>query len=241
MPEVRQEVAQQSVKVAQLCHSVDAMAADLAQSRVQGIPRASAPQARPTSPSFSPKARRTSHSNAIDTPRTDHAREKVVLVIWPWKMAPDHYKATRPDILIDCLTDSEADRVEPNFPKAASHVQTHVEAARFRAAFKAKPFSYRQVEMGDTISIRASCPTTFDQQARGRSFKPIYAAMDTADLQGHLKLSCPRGSQPVTVVPVGLTDGRLEDIAKVFFSDFSESCRVFKIDFGPLLKARPHI
>lgn len=91
------------------------------------------------------------------------------------------------------------------------------------------------------IQLRASWPTTPAQQARGRLFNPVYAAMDTGDLKGNLKISYPSGSRVTTVVSVALADGGLEDIAKVHYSGDTEDCRITQLEFGGILEARPEV
>lgn len=74
-----------------------------------------------------------------------------------------------------------------------------------------------------------------------RLFRDVYAALNTGDLEGHLQLSYPRGPTPVTVVSVGMVSGVMEDIFKVFFSDFGESPTIVRIEAGPILHARPEV
>lgn len=119
------------------------------------------------------------------------------------------------------------------------HTHTLAAAARFQAAFWSGPFSYPHEEPWEVIEVRFSWPASLEQQARGRLLRPNYAALDPSDLNVHLKMSYPRGLEPVTIVSGG-PDGRLEDFAKVFYSDAPENCRVV-LDFGPLLEARTEI
>lgn len=59
------------------------------------------------------------------------------------EMVTDPYKVMHSRILAQYLPDVEADRVVPNFPKAANRygltLSSHAAAAPFHAAFKANP------------------------------------------------------------------------------------------------------
>lgn len=110
------------------------------------------------------------------------------------------------NILSEYLMESEIDTAEPDFPCSANRYgitcADRATAARFHAAVKAKPHTYRCAEDGEVIEVRASWPTTREQQARGRLFQPAYRALDVGDLAGHLRISYPRGPKPIAVVDV---------------------------------------
>lgn len=143
--EVRQELAQKSVEVVQLRHSVDGMTAELAQLRMQGMSQARVAQQATASTTAAPPSRSGAQSFDIHTPRADPMSEQAILIIWPRKMVSDRYKAFDPRIMAKYLSDVEADTVVPNYPQAANRTgaafPTHDAAARFHAAFRAEPFN----------------------------------------------------------------------------------------------------
>lgn len=157
------------------------------------------------------------------------------------EVAKDHYKALRPRMLAKYQSNDDADRVVPNAPKAAERygitIPINAAATGFHAAFKADAFTHSHAEMGETIALCGDARAAGSRQA----VQPHYSAMDTRAPGRHLKLSYPRGPMRTMVVSVGLSDGHSEDVVKVIFSDSLEKCHLVKMDFGPLLEARPQV
>lgn len=244
--EIRQEMVQQTAEVTTLRGAVEALTSEVQAMRLEasGSRAPPLPQASPTP--WAPSASQPpAQAFSIHTPRPNYAQEKAVLLIWPHKMIPDHYKLMHMKILSEYLTQDEIDSAEPNFPRNANRYGVtfadRATAVKFHSAVKAKPYVYRHTEDGETITVRASWPTTPEQQARGRLFKPIFDALNVGDLAGHLRISYPRGPKPVTVVSVGLSNGAMEDILRVHFSDTSDHPTIVDLDFGGILTQRPEV
>lgn len=165
--------------------------------------------------------------------------ETSVLVVWPKRMAPEHYKAMHSGIVSMYLNEEMIGQLVPTFPRAANrygiNFPTHAAAASFLEKSRTKAFEYDLKESGEHIKLRAQWPTSSDQQARGALFKGIYDAIDQGELAGLLRLSYPKGPRPKTIVSVMLCDGSLEEIATVVFSDFSDDPWVIGVTPGERL------
>lgn len=156
-------------------------------------------------------------------------------------LIPDHYKAMHSRILTGYLTQAEFYDAEPNYPKSANRYRvTFADGAtadKVNAAVKAKPYACLYNDDGEWITVRASWPQTPEQQARGRLSKPVYSALNVGDLEGHLRLSYPKGPRPATLVSVGMARARVPWKTS-FGSPFLTTPTIWS-DFGTTARCSP--
>lgn len=137
--EMRQEMAQQTAEVTTLRGAIEAFTTEVQTMRMEAS-TARTPRA-PTSglsTTWGPKqASLATKGYTLHTQRPDYSQERAVLLIWPPKIIPDHYKLMHSNILSECLTEAEEEVV---------------------SAAKAKLYVYRHKEDGESILVRASYP-----------------------------------------------------------------------------------
>lgn len=194
LDEVRCEVQSTNEQMAGVKAVIETLTAEVAKMRASPQPHHGAAQQSPfasgptASQSVAPRTGPIRY--CMHTPRDTIVNDKtLVSVIWPKKMAAEHYKAIRHVIAREYLDEEMIGRLAPTVPRATKRYgikfPDHAAAAAFLQDFRAQPFEYDLKESGEYVQLRAQWPTTSDQHARGALFKDVCDALNQGELAGH--------------------------------------------------------